>query len=206
MSVYVDSLRRHVTPYDEAAARVVGERNGHLWCHLFTDGPHDELHAFAQRLGLKRIWAQMGGNSVLHYDLTPPRRAHAVRLGAKEVARREAVMIWRAWRVAYPPCENTMERSCTSTVTHAEHWYNRIRYWCDEHTPWSGHYERCPDPCLNLIEALKSSRAVPGGPNREAGPSLSVRPNGAAGTEFTPTGGAPEAAGAPQETAVDLED
>ncbi len=50
-------------------------------CHLFADSP-DELHAFAARIGMKRQWAQVGGRSVLHYDLTAGRRAKAVALGA----------------------------------------------------------------------------------------------------------------------------
>ncbi|WP_321935482.1 DUF4031 domain-containing protein [Paraburkholderia sp. J8-2] len=67
-------------------------------CHLFTDG-HDieELHRFAERIGMRREWFQVA-RSAPHYDLTPSRRAEAVRLGAIEVGRREAVAIWRARR------------------------------------------------------------------------------------------------------------
>jgi hypothetical protein len=53
-------------------------------CHLTTDGPIDELHAFADRLGMKREWFQKHPLAS-HYDLTPKIRAKAVELGAAEV-------------------------------------------------------------------------------------------------------------------------
>lgn len=37
---------------------------------------------------------------------------------------------------------------CRSAVAHGEHWYDRKRYWCAEHTPWSGHWEHCDASCL----------------------------------------------------------
>ena len=86
MPVYVDSLMQHGPgsyhgPGRDQAARV-GARNGDWWCHLFAD-TLDELHAFAERIGLLRSWFQ--GD---HYDLTPKRRAAAVAAGALEVDRR----------------------------------------------------------------------------------------------------------------------
>ncbi len=39
---------------------------------------------------------------------------------------------------------------CDDHVTHAEHFHERIRAFCDHHTPWSGHSERCPEPCAEL--------------------------------------------------------
>lgn len=57
MAIYVDQLRNW------------GWRLGPS-CHLFTDGPNEELHAFAARLGLKRAWFQKS-TSGPHYD---PRR------------------------------------------------------------------------------------------------------------------------------------
>lgn len=78
---------------DAAQAARVGARNGHAWCHLFTDEKDPafpELHAFAKRIGMRLAWSQ--GD---HYDLTPGRRAAAVSAGAHECTRREAVEIWR---------------------------------------------------------------------------------------------------------------
>ena len=51
------------------------------WCHMATDGEPGELHAFAERLGLRRAWYQRD-----HYDLPPHGRAAAVALGAQEVS------------------------------------------------------------------------------------------------------------------------
>jgi len=48
-----------------------------------------------------------------------------------------------------PTCDNT---GCRTAVTHAESYNRRMRYWCEKHTPWSGHYEYCPDPCSRLMQ------------------------------------------------------
>jgi hypothetical protein len=56
------------------------------WSHLVSTRDEAELHTFAARLGLRRAWAQLRpGASQAHYDVTPPRRALALRLGAREV-------------------------------------------------------------------------------------------------------------------------
>jgi hypothetical protein len=55
--------------------------------HMYADTPN-ELHAFAERLGLKRRWCSdhtQPGSALLHYDLSPGKREEAVRLGAVEV-------------------------------------------------------------------------------------------------------------------------
>lgn len=84
MAIYVDQLRNW------------GWRLGPS-CHLFTDGPNEELHAFAAKLGLKRAWLQKS-TSGPHYDLTAPKRARAVQLGAIEATDQEMVDILRRWR------------------------------------------------------------------------------------------------------------
>jgi predicted kinase len=71
MAILVDELRE----YPEAALPFSA------WCHMATDGSFDELHAFAERLGLRRAWFQRD-----HYDLPPRGRAAAVALGAEEVS------------------------------------------------------------------------------------------------------------------------
>ncbi|MFJ2636001.1 DUF4031 domain-containing protein [Streptomyces sp. NPDC087422] len=80
MSVYVDEVRDWTL-----IARQRGLRHTH-WCHLTAD-TEAELHAFAARLGLRRSWFQPqdGGRVGWHYDITPPKRARAVGLGAREV-------------------------------------------------------------------------------------------------------------------------
>jgi hypothetical protein len=56
-------------------------------CHLTTDGPIDELHAFAKRIGLKREWFQRHPLAP-HYDLNERKREKALALGAVFVSAR----------------------------------------------------------------------------------------------------------------------
>ncbi len=63
--------------------------------HLTTDGPIEELHAFAQRIGMKREWFQPH-RVAPHYDLTPGRRAKALECGAVFVPIREQIKRRRA--------------------------------------------------------------------------------------------------------------
>ncbi|MBA2529814.1 MAG: DUF4031 domain-containing protein [Euzebyales bacterium] len=60
---------------------------GRRWAHLVSDTSHEELHAFADRLGLRREWFQ--GD---HYDIPEPVRAQAVALGATAVSSTELVV------------------------------------------------------------------------------------------------------------------
>lgn len=63
----------------------VGRLNA-KWCHLMTDGPPEELHAFAQSIGLQRRWAQHEDRPErLHYDVTESVRTRAVTAGAVEI-------------------------------------------------------------------------------------------------------------------------
>lgn len=60
--------------------------------HLMTDGDIDELHRFAQAMGLKRAWFQ---DKPLHphYDLTTKHaRKRAISAGAELVTARELAM------------------------------------------------------------------------------------------------------------------
>jgi hypothetical protein len=109
VTVYVDPLfdvGGHY--YGEHAARVrtIGEQHGNLWCHLVSDGPDEELHAFAEQIGMERRWAQSQGPT-LHYDLTPPRRVLALQHGAAEISEIELgdLIEWKqaAARRAAPP-------------------------------------------------------------------------------------------------------
>lgn len=81
MSVYVD----HLLP-------CLPNKNWH-WnhsAHLFADTVA-ELHTFAARLGLKRIWFQDEG-FLPHYDLTTNKHGKAVTLGAVLLTREKATM------------------------------------------------------------------------------------------------------------------
>jgi hypothetical protein len=68
-------------------------------CHLITDGPNEELHRFALRLGLRREWFQASASGC-HYDLTAGKRALAVRLGAVALEDRPFHAILARWREA----------------------------------------------------------------------------------------------------------
>ena len=59
---------------------------GRLWCHLVSDTSYDELHAFAEQLGIPRRAFQ--GD---HYDLPADMRQQAVELGAVAVPGRELI-------------------------------------------------------------------------------------------------------------------
>ncbi len=65
--------------------------------HLLSDTAEDELHEFAQKIGLKRCWFQ--ARSFPHYDLTTERKVKTtLKAGAKKVDMREIVMIIRRRR------------------------------------------------------------------------------------------------------------
>lgn len=64
---------------------------GERWAHLVSDESYDELHAFADRLGIPRRAFQ--GD---HYDVPAWLRAEAIELGATPVDGRELVRRLRA--------------------------------------------------------------------------------------------------------------
>ena len=65
-----------------------------VMCHMIADTP-DELHRFANELGLKRSWYQ--GD---HYDICKRKRSIAVESGAVALGRRDFVYKLRAYRTA----------------------------------------------------------------------------------------------------------
>ena len=64
---------------------------GRRWAHLVSDADYEELHTFAERLGLERRWFQ--GD---HYDIPAEYRTRAIELGAVPVDARELVRRLRA--------------------------------------------------------------------------------------------------------------
>lgn len=85
MAVYVDTMR---APF-----------RGRVMCHMLAD-TDEELHAMAARLGLLHRWHQKAGTPHSHYDIDMPTRALALRHGAREIGRRELVMLIRRKRAA----------------------------------------------------------------------------------------------------------
>lgn len=93
-----------MTVYVDAA---VHAWRGKRWCHLFS-ADLEELHRFAGRLGLRRVWFQDPPDATWpHYDVTASRRADALRLGAVEADRRTTVLVSReamlSWCRAHQP-------------------------------------------------------------------------------------------------------
>ena len=64
---------------------------GRKWAHLVSDTSFDELHAFAEQLGIPRRAFQ--GD---HYDVPTDYRDRAIELGAEAVTSRELVRRLRA--------------------------------------------------------------------------------------------------------------
>jgi hypothetical protein len=63
-----------------------GRAAGRVWAHLVSDVSYDELHAFAERLGVPRR-----GFDRDHYDIPSELVPAAVELGAVQVPSREIV-------------------------------------------------------------------------------------------------------------------
>jgi hypothetical protein len=76
MTVYVDELVKYPTKLV-----IFGDGS----CHMMAD-MEEELHEFALKLKMLRNWFHRD-----HYDLTPAKRALAIRLGAIQITTREMV-------------------------------------------------------------------------------------------------------------------
>jgi hypothetical protein len=89
MAVYVDDWRQPAT-VGPVTAR---------WSHLTADTT-DELHLFADRLGMRRAWFQEHPHDRLrdHYDVTDRLRQEAIALGALPVTWRQAARTRRLRR------------------------------------------------------------------------------------------------------------
>lgn len=78
MTIYVDNA------FIKAKVRQHDSR----WCHLLSDQEDpEELHLFAEAIGLKRSYFQPAQFNwwQQHYDLTEGKRAQAVKFGAVEI-------------------------------------------------------------------------------------------------------------------------
>jgi len=80
----------------------------HVWCHMISDTSLEELHDFAQRLGIPSR-----GFHGDHYDLPQHVRDTAVSLGAQQVTSREIV---RALTVAGLRLTATQRRAYTHVL------------------------------------------------------------------------------------------
>ena len=74
--IYVDDLVEYLRDQIKPGARKYGTR----WAHMTAD-TKEELHEFAETLGLKRSYFQ-NHPRLWHYDLTPAKWKKAIKLGA----------------------------------------------------------------------------------------------------------------------------
>jgi predicted HAD superfamily phosphohydrolase len=76
---------------------------GKKWCHLVSDSSYDELHAFAERVGIPRRGFQ--GD---HYDIPEEYREELIAAGAEQVESRELVRRLRGAGLRMSPAERRM--------------------------------------------------------------------------------------------------
>lgn len=100
MTVYVDDSGIPAAVTDKDSGRTYTSR----WSHLTAD-TKDELHAFAARLGLRRAWFQDKPRGLWHYDVTAPKRARALLLGAQPISSRDLTVWTKPGREGLPPAE-----------------------------------------------------------------------------------------------------
>ena len=73
---------------------------GKKWCHLISDSSYDELHDFAEQVGIPRRGFQ--GD---HYDIPEEYREELIAAGAEQVESRELVRRLRAAGLRLSPAE-----------------------------------------------------------------------------------------------------
>ena len=74
MTIYVDDARH---PFGRM-----------IMCHMWTDGPLEELYAMADRIGVARKWLQQPPKAPwVHFDISLGVKAKAIRAGAMQTDR-----------------------------------------------------------------------------------------------------------------------
>lgn len=88
--IFVDSLR---------ACRMSGKWKWPVACHMYVmpDDDLEELHAFADGIGLRRAWFQ-NDDRLPHYDLNASRRRLVVAAGAVEVNIYHTASAMKRWK------------------------------------------------------------------------------------------------------------
>lgn len=95
MTIYVDTA---MIPARVRSGPLVHDSR---WCHLMSDDlDPEELHRFAERLGLRRGYFQHkpGRPAYDHYDVTLGKRARAITLGATAIDRDGMIELMRVRR------------------------------------------------------------------------------------------------------------
>ena len=81
MPVYIDFARNNF--------------RGMIMCHMLAD-TIEELHAMADKLGLKRQWFQSG--NIPHYDLSLSKRREAIKHGVQILDGKQIIQLIKKWR------------------------------------------------------------------------------------------------------------
>jgi hypothetical protein len=93
-AIYVDEIVRWDIKPASGAERYFG--NGKPSCHMSTPDHSPEglaaLHRFAEKLGMRRSWFQ-NDKVMPHYDLTPSKRALALKAGAVGVTGQDIIRL-----------------------------------------------------------------------------------------------------------------
>lgn len=84
---------------------------GRRWCHLVSDESLDELHAFADAVGIPRRGFQ--GD---HYDVPEEHRAELIAAGATAVESRELVRRLRVAGLRLSPAARRQTRTSSDAV------------------------------------------------------------------------------------------
>ena len=89
-----------------------------LMCHMGAD-TLEELHAMAERLGIRVKWFQ-GHTRIPHYDICQSKRHLAILYGAIPVTQKEFVCLMTGRKSKYVRSrEEILNAPCTGTPRHA---------------------------------------------------------------------------------------
>lgn len=80
--------------------------------HMATDGPIEELHQMADKIGIRRAWFQNKGGDrpTPHYDICKSKKKLAIKYGAVEVNDRELI------RKCFPEMRAFMDRDRSKDI------------------------------------------------------------------------------------------
>ncbi|MBD7979918.1 DUF4031 domain-containing protein [Oerskovia merdavium] len=147
--------------------------HGTLWSHLVSDSSLDELHAFAERLGLGRRAFDLD-----HYDVPAERHADCVAAGAHGVSGRELIVRLRASGLRVPARDRAAAKAAALTARWdtllpgvpgaPEVGADLVRRWHEPHRVYHG-----PSHLVHVLDSLAVlEERSPGVPARgEAAPS-----------------------------------
>lgn len=92
----------------------------------------------------------------------------SIRHNMERVIEKRTLPGWDGWKApsapwnepkpeVFKPVPKCGDSGCDLPAVHCEHYYEKMRYWCDAHTPWSGHSldQNCGPPCVALQIEVK---------------------------------------------------